>query len=131
MNLPWTDGAVFESVCTNVLLRKTIGTMDYWVCYGAAGETGEITLKLKGAAAAPTPIEFTYPADASVKEIDLDSGGGHHGKLLVMNTEMTNRYLAGRRELYTGAAFVLRMGASSSRPRVARPPFTPPPANRR
>ncbi len=140
VNLPWADGAVFESVCTNVLLRKTIGTVDYWVCYGAAGDAGEITLKRKSAAGAPTPIEFTYPTDASVKEIDLDSGGGHHGKLLVMNTEMTNRtWLAGDK-LYTGPAFVLADGgiefapeggtatiySATGKSQVTQPPVAPP-----
>ena len=76
LNLPWTANAAFESVCTNVLLRRTIGAIDYWVCYGAAGDSGEVTLRRKVPSASPAQVDFTYPTDATVKEFSLDSGDG-------------------------------------------------------
>ncbi len=91
VHLPWTDHASFESVCTNVLLRRTLGKTDCWVCYGPAGDSGEVTLEHKEEGAAPTQVDFTYPSDATVEEIPLDSGDGHHAVLLVMNTELTNK----------------------------------------
>ena len=106
VNLPWTANATFESVCTNVLLRHAIGGMDYWVCYGPAGDAGELTLKRKNPGALPSQFDFTYPADAGVKEIDLDSGDGHQARLLVMNTETSNRVWLAQDRLYVGASFV-------------------------
>ena len=111
VNLPWTANAAFESICTNVLLRKTIGGVDFWVCYGPGGESGEVTLKRKAPGAAPTQLDFTYPADATVKELDLDSGDGHHARFLVMNTETSNTVWFAHDRLYTGASFVLADGS--------------------
>ena len=109
VNVPWTANAVFESVCTNVLLRRQIGATDYWVCYGAPGASGEITLKKKGHADAP--ITFTYPADDSVQEIDLDSGDGPHAKLLVMNTATTAKTWLAQGKIYIGPSFVEENGS--------------------
>ena len=111
VNLPWTANATFESVCTNVLLRRTIGAVDYWVCYGAAGDSGEVTLKRKIPSALPAQLDFTYPADAAVKELDLDSGDGRQARLLVMNTETSNTVWFAHDRLYTGASFVLADGS--------------------
>ena len=61
LNVPWTPNASFESICTNVLARRTIGQTDYWVCYGPAGDTGEVTLKLKDADGGSKPVRFHLP----------------------------------------------------------------------
>ena len=111
LNVPWTPNASFESVCTNVLARQTIGQTDYWICYGPAGESGEVTLKLKKPAAGPSQFDFTYPAGDAVSEIKLDSGDGHHAVLLVMNTEMTNRTWLAHDKIYVGPSFVLEDGS--------------------
>ncbi len=111
VNLPWTANATFESVCTNVLFRRTIGSVDYWVCYGPAGDSGEVTLKRKDISALPAQLDFTYPADATVKELALDSGDGHQARLLVMNTETSNLAWFAQDRLYTGASFVLADGS--------------------
>jgi beta-galactosidase len=111
LNVPWTPIASFESICTNVLARPTIGQTNYWICYGPAGETGEVTLKLKAPGAGPTQFDFTYPAGDAVSEIKLDSGDGHHAVLLVMNTEMTNRTWLAQDKIYVGPSFVLEDGS--------------------
>jgi beta-galactosidase len=111
VSVPWTDNASFESVCTNVLARQTIGKTDYWICYGPAGDSGEVTLKLKKAAAGPSQFDFTYPAGDAVSEINLDSGDGQHAVLLVMNTEMTNRTWLAHDKIYVGPSFVLEDGS--------------------
>ena len=110
VNLPWTQNASFESICTNVLLRQTIGTTDYWVCYGPAGDTGEVTLTRKTPSAAPAQFDFTYPANDSVTDIHLDSGDGRQAELLVMNTELTNRTWLAHDKLYIGPSFVREDG---------------------
>ena len=56
VNVPWTPNASFESICTNVLAHQTLGQTDYWICYGPAGDTGEVTLKLKAPAAGPSQL---------------------------------------------------------------------------
>ncbi len=104
INVPWTANASFESVCTNVLLRRQIGATDYWVCYGDPGARGEITLIKNGHADAP--IDFTYPTDEIVKEIDLDSGDQHHAKLLVMNTATTAKTWLAQGKIFVGPSFV-------------------------
>jgi beta-galactosidase len=111
VNVPWTDNASFESVCTNVLLRQPLGNTTYWVCYGSPGDTGEITLKRKIAGASPAQIDFTYPTDATVKEIDLDSGDGRLAKLLIMNTELTQKTWLAHDKITIGASFVLEDGS--------------------
>ena len=111
LNVPWTPNASFESVCTNVLAHQTIGQTDYWICYGPAGDTGEVTLKLKTPAAGPSQFDFNYPAGDAVSEIKLDSGDGHHAVLLVMNTEMTNRTWLAHDKIYVGPSFVLEDGS--------------------
>ena len=111
LNVPWTPNASFESVCTNVLAHQTIGQTDYWICYGLAGDTGEVTLKLKTPTAGPSQFDFTYPAGDAVSEIKLDSGDGHHAVLLVMNTEMTNRTWLAHGKIYVGPTFVLEDGS--------------------
>jgi beta-galactosidase len=110
VNMPWTDNASFESICTNVLLRQTIGTTDYWVCYGPAGDSGEVTLTRKAPSTAPAQFDFTYPKDDTVTEISLDSGDGRRAKLLVMNTDLTNRTWLAHDKLYIGPSFVLEDG---------------------
>ncbi len=111
VNVPWTDNASFESICTNVLARQTVGPTDYWICYGAAGESGEVTLKLKKAGAGPSQFDFTYPVGGAVSQINLDSGDGQHAVLLVMNTEMTNRTWLAHDKIYVGPSFVLEDGS--------------------
>jgi beta-galactosidase len=110
VNLPWTDNASFESICTNVLFRQTIGSTDTWVCYGPAGDSGEVTLARKTASGSPSQFDFTYPAGDAVTEIKLDSGDGHQATLLVMNTELTNRTWFVADKLYVGPSFVLEDG---------------------
>ena len=110
LNVPWTPNASFESICTNVMARQTVGQTDYWICYGPAGESGEVTLKRKTPAAGPGQFDFTYPAGDAVSEIKLDSGDGHHAALLVMNTEMTNRTWLAHDKIYVGPSFVLEDG---------------------
>jgi beta-galactosidase len=111
LNVPWTPNASFESICTNVFARRTIGETDYWICYGPAGDTGEVTLKLKTPTAGPSQFDFTYPAGDNVSETQLDSGDGHHGVLLVMNTERTNRTWLAHDKIYVGPCFVLEDGS--------------------
>ena len=111
VNVPWTDNAHFESVCTNVLFRQTIGGTDYWVCYGPAGETGEATVRRKKPIYAPQQYDFTYPAGDKVQEISIDSGDGHTAKLLVMNTDMSSRTWLAQDKLYVGPSFVLEDGS--------------------
>jgi len=110
VNLPWTNNASFESICTNVLFRQTIGDTDAWVCYGPAGDSGEVTLTRKTASGSPSQFDFTYPAGDAVTEIKLDSGDGHQATLLVMNTELTNRTWFVADKLYVGPSFVLEDG---------------------
>ena len=111
VNVPWTASASFESICTNVLLRATVGAVDYWVCHGPGGESGEVTLRHKTPDVAPTQLDFTYPTDATVKELDLDSGDGHRARFLIMNTETTNTTWFAHDRLYAGASFVLADGS--------------------
>ena len=111
LNVPWTPNASFESVCTNVLARQTIGQTDYWICYGPAGDSGEDTLKRKAPGAGPSQFDFTYPAGDAVSEINLDSGDGRHAVLLVMNMEMTNRTWLAQGKIYVGPSFVLEDGS--------------------
>jgi beta-galactosidase len=111
VNVPWTVDASFESVCTNVMAHQTLGQTDYWICYGPAGDSGEVTLKLKVPSAAPTQFDFTYPAGDAVSEIKLDSGDGHRAVLLVMNTEMTDRTWLAHDKIYVGPSFVLEDGS--------------------
>ncbi len=111
VNMPWTPNAAFESVCTNVLFRQTLGATDYWVCYGPAGDAGEVTLTRKEPGKSPAQADFTYPKDDSVQEIDLDSGDGRHAALLVMNTERTNRTWLAHGKIYIGPSFVLEDGS--------------------
>ncbi|MGA3171504.1 MAG: beta-galactosidase [Chthoniobacteraceae bacterium] len=107
VNIPWTSNATFESVCSNVIMRTTLGGVDYWVCYGAAGDTGEVTLKRKAGGPPSAQVDFTYPADDSVKEVDFNSGDGRHAKFLVMNTGLTNKTWLAHGKLYVGPSFVL------------------------
>ncbi len=111
VNMPWTKSATFESICTNVLFRQTISGINYWVCYGPAGDSGEVTLSRKVASDAPAEFDFTYPADDSIKEIDVDSGDGSKAKLLVMNTDLTNRTWLANGKIYVGPSFVLEDGS--------------------
>jgi beta-galactosidase len=110
LNMPWTANASFESICTNVLMRLTFGTTDYWVCYGPAGDSGEVTLTRKAPSTAPTQVDFTYPKDDTVTELNLDSGDGRRARLLIMNTDLTNRTWLAHDKLYIGPSFVLENG---------------------
>lgn len=110
-NLPWTDNASFESVCTNVLFRRTLGGNDYWVCYGTAGDRGEITLKRKVQGNTPAQVQFTYPTDSSAKEIILDSGDRHRALLLIMNTGTSQKTWLAHDKIYVGPSFVQENGA--------------------
>ena len=111
LNVPWTANASFESVCTNVLARQTLGPVNYWICYGSVGDTGEVTLRLKKPGAGPAQFDFTYPADGAVSEIKLDSGDGHRAVLLVMSTETTNRTWLAHDKIYVGPSFVREDGS--------------------
>ncbi len=111
LNVPWTKNASFESVCTNVLARQTVGKTDYWICYGPAGGTGEVTLKFKNVDVRPqSNFDFTYPAGDAVSEIKLDSPDGSKAVLLVMNTERTNRTWLAHDKIYVGPSFVFEDG---------------------
>ncbi len=109
LNVPWTKNASFAYVCANVLYRHKLGSTDYWVCYGQPGESGEIVLKVAGTDTAP--VSFTYPTDASVKEVDLDSGDGAKAKVLVMNIDRTNQTWFAHAKIYIGPSFVLEDGS--------------------
>ncbi len=111
VNIPWTDNASFESVCSNVLFRETIGNTDYWVCYGSAGDSGEVTLARKSGGLGPKQVDFTYPAGDKMQEISLDSGDGRTAKLLVINTDMTCRTWYVHGQLFIGPSFVLEDGS--------------------
>jgi beta-galactosidase len=110
LNVPWTTNALFESICSNVLFRQTIGDTDFWVLYGAAGDTGEINLKFKQPGSTPQRIDFTFPTDLSFKEIDLDSGDHHHAKVLVMNKQLTDRTWFAQGKISVGPSFVTEDG---------------------
>ncbi len=139
LNIPWTNNAAFDSVCCNVLLRQTIGDTDYWVCYGPAGDSGEINLKFKQPSPTPAQIDFTFPTDLTYREIDLDSGDQHHAKVLVMNKELTNKTWFANGKLYVGPAFVTEDGSlefppaggqatiytAGGKSQVTAPAFTP------
>jgi beta-galactosidase len=112
LNVPWTNSASFESVCTNVMMRQTIGDIDYWVCYGQPGDTGEVTLKRTVQGRISTmPIEFTYPAGDRVFEDNVYSYDGHKATFIVMNTELTNKTWLVNGKLYIGPSFVLPDGS--------------------
>jgi beta-galactosidase len=115
VNIPWTHNTTFQSVCSNVMLRHTIGGTDYWVCYGSPGDTGEITLESRKPGALPAQrdftIDFTYPTDDSAQEIPLDSGDGHKAMFLVMNTDTTKKTWLAHDKLYIGPSFVLDDGS--------------------
>jgi hypothetical protein len=111
VDMPWTQNASFKSICTNVLFRQHIGSADVWVCYGRAGDSGEIIVNRKTGGGGTQQIDFTYPNDDTVKEIDIDSGDGQHAKLLIMRTELTNRTWFANDKLYIGPSFVLEDGS--------------------
>jgi beta-galactosidase len=111
VHFPWTANATFESVCTNVLFRQTFGTIDYWVCYGSAGDSGEVTLARKSPASGPAQVDFTYPEGDAITEVDLDSGDGRQARLLVINSEMTKRAWLAHDKIYIGPSFVLEDGS--------------------
>lgn len=112
VNIPWTAKSCFAYVCSNVLLRQAIGDVDYWVCYGAPGDAGEAQLQhATSSGALPPPIEFTYPADNSVKEIPMDSGDGRKAVFLVMNTDTTKTTWVANGKLYIGPSFVHEDGS--------------------
>ena len=111
VHFPWTANASFESICANVLFRQTFGTTDYWICYGPAGDAGEVTLARKSPASGPGRVDFTYPAGDAITEVDLDSGDGRQARLLVMNTEMTKRTWLAHDKIYVGPSFVLEDGS--------------------
>jgi beta-galactosidase len=113
LNVPWTASTSFESICTNVLARVTLGKTDYWICYGPANDAGEVTLHLK-VPVDPMPqtkFDFTYPSGDTVSEINLASGDGHNAVLLVMNTQTTNRTWLANDKIYIGPSFVLEDGS--------------------
>jgi len=111
VSMPWTNNAYFESICTNVLMRQTIGNTEYWVCYGSPGDSGEITLKRRSQGPASAQLDFTYPDGDAVTEYDLDSFDGHKAKLLVMNTDLTGRTWLANGKLYIGPSFILDDGS--------------------
>ncbi len=110
INLPWTASATFQTIWTNVLLRQSIGGVDYWVCYGRAGESGEVTVRRVPENKSPFIYKFTYPTGDAVTELSIPSGDGQEAKFLVMNTEMTNRTWFAHDKLYVGASFAREDG---------------------
>ncbi len=102
LNIPWTSNASFESICANVLFHKLIGSKAYWVCYGDPGTTGEVTLRRKTPSNAPAQFDFTYPTNATVQEISLDSGDNHQAALLVMNSNLAGHTWCGKDKLVVG-----------------------------
>ena len=115
-DLPWTASARFESIATGVLLRQTLGGQDTWVCYGAPGESGEVTVKRAAGGGLPARYDFTYPPDDSVQEIRIDSGDGVSARFLVMNTALADRTWLVRDKLVIGSAFVREDGSAELPP---------------
>ena len=109
VNIPWTRDTSLAYLSSNVLLRQTIGDIDYWVCYGTPGDTGEIALKM-GPQMTPT-ADFTYPADGSVKEQHFNFGDGHKAVFLVMSTDTTKTTWFVNGKLIIGPSFVQQNGA--------------------
>jgi len=111
-NLPWTAACSFESIATGVLLREQIGGVETWVCYGAPGDHGEVTLKRSSKSGLPTKYAFTYPGKDEVQDVTVDSGDGHLVRLLVMNTKLADRTWLVKGKLMVGAAFVREDGSA-------------------
>lgn len=111
VDLPWREGARFEAVASNVLLRQTIGGVETWVCYGTPGDYGEVLVKRNKPGQWPSCYGFTYPSDDSVKEIWIESGDGHKALFLVMNTALADRTWAVKDRLVVGASFVQEDGS--------------------
>ena len=114
VDLPWTAATRFEAISTNVLLRQSIGGLDTWVCYGTANDYGEIALKRTQAL--PALYSFHYPADATVREIMIDSGDGKKARFLIMNTALADRTWLVKDKLVVGAAFVREDGSAELPP---------------
>jgi beta-galactosidase len=74
---------VFDYAATAILTRIKLGETTYVVCYGAAGEEGEVLVKGQA-----KPLTFKYPAAGAVETVDVP---GANVKLLVMNTEKADR----------------------------------------
>ena len=95
--------AVFDYAATGILTRITLGDTTYVVCYGAAGEEGEVLVKGQ-----TKPLTFTYPA-AGVETVDVP---GMKAKLLVMSMETADKtWVVG-----TGANQALVIGADYASP---------------
>ena len=109
LNIPWTTNATYSSVVSNVLFRKTLGKVDYWVCYGAPGNSGEVVLNRGNSG--KTSTQSTYPTDESIKEVDLDSGDGSQAKFLIINTSFTDKTWLVNDAIYFGPSFVLENGS--------------------
>jgi len=110
-DLPWTEHCRFESVSANILLRQELDGCDTWVCYGWPGDHGEITLKRDNAGSLPLTYAFTYPKEATVEEISVDSGDGAKARFLVMNTELADRTWCVKNKLMVGVPFVREDGS--------------------
>ncbi|HEY4328263.1 MAG TPA: beta-galactosidase, partial [Phycisphaerae bacterium] len=74
---------VFSEAATGILTRVKIGETTYVVCYGTAGDTGEVMVK-----GSQEPLRFPYPTADAVGEVAVP---GTRVKLLVMNTELADR----------------------------------------
>lgn len=111
-DLPWTAHCRFESVAANVLLRQDLDGCDTWVCYGWPGDHGEVTLKRDKAGSLPLTYAFTYPKEAKVQEIMVDSGDGPKARFLVMNTELADQTWYVKNKLLVGVPFVREDGVA-------------------
>jgi len=109
-NLAWTSAASFESISTNILMRQTIGSQDTWVCYGNPEEYGEVTVKRSGSSSLPLKYSFTYPKEATVSEIVIDSGDGQKARFLIMNTALADRTWMAKEMIVIGASFIREDG---------------------
>jgi beta-galactosidase len=116
---PWTSNASFAYLATSVLGTITLGSKTYIVCYGRAGESGEVAVQYKTAptAAPATPWEwdasaklaratFTYPADDAITELSMDPGDGTPATFLVINSSLADRTWFTDKSLFVGASYV-------------------------
>jgi beta-galactosidase len=74
---------VFDYAATAILTRIKLGQTTYVVCYGAAGDKGEVAIKGKN-----PPLTFTYPEGDTVVPVEIPDA---NAKLLVMNTDLADR----------------------------------------
>jgi beta-galactosidase len=102
--IPWTRNVTFAYLATNVFVQRDFGARTVVVCYGRAGERGEIALQYRRSPAslpaAPwqwngesqlAHLTFTYPAGETIGQYTAPSGDGKQLLLLVENSELADR----------------------------------------